>query len=376
MADVIGYTGAQQADGTQIPEGFDDLGGGAWGKKTSLSPSEEHLGFVSGHTFRSEVTLRLYASSLKFALIVWAVTLILGFSIDPQFGPVLMFGTGGKFVEVFKDTVIGLPPLNATLARRLMERTRIYEALKGVRGEKSVDLPALEQLLVRFSHVVAEQRWISEIDINPLLVSPDRMLALDARVVLHPADMPEEQLPRLAIPSYPIRYATPSKLRDGTPVTIRPIRPEDEPAMVQFHQTLSDRSVYLRYFSPVKLDQRIAHERLSRLCFIDYDREMALVVEHRNKNSALEIVGVGSLIRLHNVNEAEFALVVSDAWQGQGIGTELLKRLLQIGRDERLDRITATILPDNGQMQRVARKAGFTVTQGPGAGECFAEVVL
>ena len=302
--------------------------------------------------------------------------LILGSTIDPQFGPVLMFGTGGKFVEVFKDTVLGLPPLNATLARRLMERTRIYEALKGVRGEKSVDMPALEQLLVRFSQLVAEQRWISEIDINPLLVSADQVLALDARVVLHPADTNEEQLPRLAILSYPIRYSTPWKLKDGTPVTIRPIRPEDEPAMARFHQTLSDRSVYLRYFSPLKLDQRIAHERLSRLCFVDYDREVALVVEHRDKGNASEIVGVGRLIRLHSVNEAEFALVVSDEWQGQGIGTELLRRLVQIGHDEKLERITATILPDNGEMQRVARKAGFTVTQRQRAGECFAEIVL
>jgi acetyltransferase len=302
--------------------------------------------------------------------------LILGSSIDPQFGPVLMFGTGGKFVEVFKDTVIGLPPLNATLARRLMERTRIYEALKGARGEKPVDLRELEQLLVRFSQLVADQPWISEMDINPLLVSENHLLALDARVVLHPPDTPETQLPRLAIAPYPIRYATPWKLKDGTPVAIRPIRPEDEPAMARFHQTLSDRSVYRRYFSALKLDQRIAHERLSPLCFIDYNREMALVVEHRDKSDASEIVGVGRLIRSHSASEGEFALVVSDEWQGRGLGTELLKRLVQIARDEKLERITALILADNREMQRVARKAGFTVTQRPDAGECFAEIVL
>src|SRR5207253_8769134 len=122
--------------------------------------------------------------------------LILGSSIDPQCGPVLMFGSGGKFVEVFKDTALGLPPLNATLARRLMERTRIYPALRGVRGQKPVDLAALEALLVRFSQLVVEQPWIAEIEINPLLVSPERMCALDARVVLHPAETPEEKLPR------------------------------------------------------------------------------------------------------------------------------------------------------------------------------------
>ena len=155
--------------------------------------------------------------------------LILGSSVDPQFGPVLLFGAGGQLVEVFKDRVLGLPPLNATLARRLMERTRIYTALKGVRGRKPVDLPALEQLFVRFSQLVAEQRWIAEIDINPLVVSSERILALDARIVLHSPDQSEDNLPTLAIRPYPAQYVTPWKLKDGTLVTIRPIRPEDEP---------------------------------------------------------------------------------------------------------------------------------------------------
>lgn len=301
--------------------------------------------------------------------------LILGSSIDPQFGPVLMFGTGGKLVEVFKDTVVGLPPLNATLARRLMERTRIYAALKGVRGQKSVDLEALELLLVRFSQLVAEQSCISEIDINPLLVSPTGMLALDARIVMHPAKTPEELLPRLAIQPYPNRYVTQQKLKDGTQIKIRPIRPEDEPLMVGFHQRLSDRSVYLRYFTPMKLDRRVTHDRLSRICFIDYAREMALVVEHcEAKTHQIEIVGVGRLSRLHGVNEAEFALVVDDPWQGKGIGKMLLERLVRIGRDEKLDRITGIMLADNREMRHIACQAGFSVTQK--AGECFAEKVL
>ncbi len=301
--------------------------------------------------------------------------LILGSSIDPQFGPVLLFGSGGQLVEIFKDTVLGLPPLNATLAQRLMERTRIYAALKGVRGRKSVDLAALAQLLVRFSQLVAEQRWVADIDINPLLISPQRMLALDARIILHPADTPEQQLPRLAIQPYPNRYVTHWKLKDGTPVTIRPIRPEDEPLIVEFHQTLSDRSIYFRYFTPFKLEQRVAHERLSRVCFIDYDREMTLVIEHHNaKSGRAEIVGVGRLSRLHDMNEAEFALLVSDQWQGRGIGRHLLNRLVEIGRDLKLERITASILPENREMRQVARQAGFTVDQS--AGECRAEIVL
>src|SRR5262249_37168467 len=153
--------------------------------------------------------------------------LILGSSIDPQFGPVLLFGMGGQLVEVFKDKALALPPLNTTLARRMMETTRIYQALKGVRGRKPVDLAALAKLMVGFSQVVAEQRWIKEIDINPMFASADELVALDARVILHDAKTREGQLPRLAIRPYPTQYVAPWKLKNGTPIMIRPIRPED-----------------------------------------------------------------------------------------------------------------------------------------------------
>ncbi len=302
--------------------------------------------------------------------------LILGSSIDPQFGPVLLFGAGGQFVEVFKDSALGLPPLNATLARRLMERTRIYTALCGVRGRAAVDLDALAALLVRFSQLVAEQPWISEIDINPLLVSSEQMIALDARVVLHASATDERALPQLAIRPYPIQYSHPWKLRNGPPVTIRPIRPEDEPLMVKFHHTLSERSVYLRYFMPLKLDLRIAHERLSRLCFVDYNREMALVAEHRGPNGDREILGVGRLSRLHGTNDGEFALLISDEWQGRGLGTQLLQRLVHIARDEKLEHISGTILSDNHEMQRVARRLGFTMHRQPETHEYDAELKI
>ena len=207
--------------------------------------------------------------------------LILGSSIDPQFGPVLLFGMGGQLVEVFKDRALGLPPLNATLARRMMEQTKIYTALKGVRGRKPINMAALEELLVRFSYLVAEQSWIKEIDINPLLVSPDDMTALDARVVLHDAKTDEKDLPKLAIRSYPTRYVTDWKLKDGTVVKIRPIRPEDEPLMVEFHRNLSETTVNQRYLGMLQLEERIAHERLTRICFTDYDCEIPLVVDYK-----------------------------------------------------------------------------------------------
>ncbi|BAY98458.1 GCN5-related N-acetyltransferase [Tolypothrix tenuis PCC 7101] len=288
--------------------------------------------------------------------------LIIGSSLDPQFGPVLLFGTGGQLVEVFQDRAIALPPLNSTLARRMMEQTQIHKALTGVRGRKSIDMEALEQLMVAFSQLVVEQRWIKEIDINPLLASEEQLIALDGRIILHDADITEEQLPKLAIRPYPTQYIGRWTMRNQTPVTIRPIRPEDEPLMVQFHHTLSEESVYFRYFHLIKLSQRVAHDRLTRICFIDYDREIALVVESQNSTKeAKEILAVGRLSKVHGTNTAEFAIVVSDRVQCQGVGTELLGRLIEIGRDEQLSKITADILAENHGMQKVCEKLGFRI---------------
>ena len=296
--------------------------------------------------------------------------LIIGCSIDAQFGPVLLFGAGGQLVEVYRDRALALPPLNTTLALRMMEQTVIHKALLGVRGRAPVDLGALARLLVQFSQLVVEQRWIKEIDINPLLAGAGAgageeqgnsgLLALDARVVLHGPEVREDQLPRLCIRPYPVKYVSEWTSKNGMPVTIRPIRPEDEPLMVKFHATLSEESVYMRYFHHIQYSQRIAHERLTRLCFIDYDREMALVVERRDpKTGENAILAIGRLSKLHQSSEAEFAILVSDAWQGHGFGVELLRRLVEIGRDEKLKRIVATILGDNAAMQGVSRKIGF-----------------
>ena len=291
-----------------------------------------------------------------------AYELIVGSSLDPQFGPVLSFGLGGQLVEVFQDRALALPPLNTTLARRLMEQTKIYKALKGMRGRKPVDLAALEVLLVRFSSLVAEQRWIREIDINPLLVSPEGLLALDARVVVHGAGMAADQLPQAAVRPYPARYVSPWTMKDGSQVIIRPIRPEDEPLMVRFHETLSERSVYLRYFHLMNLEQRTTHERLTRICFIDYDREMALVAVRRNAETGeSEILGVGRLMKIHGTEEAEIAVLISDHWHGKGLGKELLARLVTVAADDKVRRVVADILPDNRGVMRILDKLGFSL---------------
>jgi acetyltransferase len=292
--------------------------------------------------------------------------LILGSSLDPQFGPVLLFGSGGQLVEVYRDRALALPPLTTTLARRMMEQTRIFTALKGVRGRPPVDLIALEHLLVRFSYLVTEQPWIKEIDINPLLASSERLLVLDARVVLHGPEISQETLPKPAIRPYPMQYVRPWTLRNGIPVTIRPIRPEDEPLMVTFHETLSARSVYLRWLHMLNLSQRTAHEEMIRMCFIDYDRELALVADYDNPQTGQhEIIGVGSLIKEQGAKSAEVALLVTDRFQRQGLGTELLRQLIKFGRDEKLQRLTGDILLENRGMQEICKKLGFRLQYSP-----------
>jgi acetyltransferase len=247
-----------------------------------------------------------------------------------------------------------------------MERTKILTALKGMRGRKSVDLAALERLIVRFSYLVTEQSWIQEIDINPLLASPDGLLALDARVVLHPADVLVP--PRPAIRPYPAQYVQPWKFPDGAEVLIRPIRPEDEPAIARFHERLSERSVYLRYFHMIDLDRRISHDRLIRICFNDYDRDIALVTEHRNIGTGeLEILAVGRLRKI-DATDAELAVLITDEYQGRGLGLELSRRLVEVARAEKIERVIAEILPENIHMQRVCRELGFRMQLLPDGG--------
>jgi acetyltransferase len=290
--------------------------------------------------------------------------IIIGSSIDPQFGPVILFGTGGSLVEVFKDRALALPPLTTTLSRRMMEQTKIYEALLGVRGRGSVNMAQLENLMVRFSQLISEQPWIAECDINPLMASEHQIIALDGRVVLHPADMDDADLPQLAIRPYPVQYADTWESEQDIDFVMRPIRPEDEPAMVRFHETLSERTVQLRYFTPMNLRQRTSHERLSRICFIDYAREMALVAVRQNpKSGEDDIAAVGRLTKSLNGLNGEFGIIVSDRWQGQGLGKELLRRLIQIGRDENLVSITGYVLPDNQGMLNLTDQLGFTKEQ-------------
>ncbi|HJS17774.1 MAG TPA: bifunctional acetate--CoA ligase family protein/GNAT family N-acetyltransferase [Anaerolineales bacterium] len=287
--------------------------------------------------------------------------LILGSSIDPQFGPVLLFGLGGQLVEVFRDRSLGLPPLTTTRARRMMERTRIYTALKGVRGRDPVDLAALEGLLVRFAQLITEQRWIKELDINPLVASPEKLIALDARVVLYDRDMTEQELPKLAIRPYPIKYVGTWTAKDNRKVTIRPILPEDEALLVRFHSILSDRTVFMRYLQPIMLQDRVMHERLARISHVDYDREIALVAETTDTSQERQIMGIVRLSKIHGANEARLSILIGDPYQGIGLGGELIRRAVDVARRERIARLSAILTADNQVMLHIFQKIGFNI---------------
>jgi acetyltransferase len=286
--------------------------------------------------------------------------LIIGSSADRQFGPVVLFGAGGVLVEVLHDRALGLPPLNRTLARRLMERTQIYAALTGVRGRKPVDLDALETMLARFSLLLTDfVEDIQEVDMNPVLAAPGRVVALDARVVLTPSESAAEGRPRLAIHPYPNQFTAPFRLRDGTEVVVRAIGPEDEPLIVDLHAGHSEHTIFMRFFSLVKT---LSRDSLIRLCHLDYDREMALVAVHQEDGTP-RMFGVSRYYLQPATSEAEFALVVGDAHQGQGLGRHLLQRLIAIARERGVKRLFGLVLRENAPMLALTRSLGFSAPE-------------
>jgi len=233
--------------------------------------------------------------------------------------------------------------------------------LKGVRGRDPVDLAGLERLLVRFAQLITEQRWIKELDINPLIASPEKLIALDARVVLYDKDTTEEQLPKLAIRPYPIQYVGTWEAKDRTKVTVRPILPEDEDLLVKFHQILSDRTVFMRYLQPIMLQERVMHERLARMCHVDYDREIALVAETTDARGERNVMGIVRLSRIHATNEARLSILIGDPYQGIGLGGELVRRAVEVARKERMDRLSAVLTDDNQMMKHIFENVGFSM---------------
>lgn len=288
------------------------------------------------------------------------IELILGSSTDPQFGPVMLFGMGGQWVEIFKDKALAIPPLNKNLARHLMKKTKIYEALLGARGQNAVNIGYLEDILVNFSRLIVENPRIKECDINPLLASDRDIIALDARIVLHDNTIADKNLPKLAIRPYPYEYIVMTALKNGTPIVLRPIRPEDESMVKEFHKELSENTVRNRYFEFVSLDDRVAHERLIRICFNDYSREWAIVAEIE-KNRQKQIIGMGRLMRIPGINRSQFKILIRDDYHHQSLGTQLMELLLQIGKKEGIEAVDGDILSENSGMLEICKKLGFTI---------------
>jgi acetyltransferase len=285
--------------------------------------------------------------------------LIIGAKKDPHFGAVILFGRGGISVELLGDFSVGLPPLNQTLARRLMEETDVYRMLQGFRGKPPADLRQLEKILVGFSRMIIDFPEIRCMDINPLAVCQGKAIALDARIFLDQNALSEKApaYSHLVITPYPTRYITPWRLTDGTEVILRPIRPEDEPLEHEMLTTVSEATIRSRFYQNLK---HISHAMHVRSCHIDYDREMAIVAEMRTDQKK-RIVGIGSLIVDSNSGPAgEFAVIVHDDFQGQGLASKLLDVLVGIATERGLKEFYGLVEPTNGRMTALCEKLGMT----------------
>jgi acetyltransferase len=264
---------------------------------------------------------------------------------------------GGIITEVIRDKAIGLPPLNSTLARRLMEETKVYNLLRGFRNRPPVNLESLEEILVRLSHMVTDFPEITEIDINPLFVNESSILALDARVIIKSTNLRSPE--HMVISPYPHRYETHWTLKDGTNVILRPIKPEDEGMMIELFKTFSDTTILFRFFHILKY---MSHEQIARYTQIDYDREMAIVaVEERPEKD--RILGVGRLTYYPNLETSEFSVVVGDPWQRKGLGAKLLQVCIDVAKEKGVRLLWGDIMAENERMIRLCKKLGFNVTR-------------
>ena len=279
--------------------------------------------------------------------------LLLGSKRDEVFGQVIVFGAGGTLVEVLRDKSIGLPPLNQTLARRMMEETRLYNLLKnGSRDRKPANVMEIEKAIVNFSQLLIDFPEIIEVDINPLLASPERAIALDARIGLD-RTMSKTDHEHLSIVPYPKEYVEDYPLRSGETIRLRPIKAEDEPLVKELFGTFSEKTMHFRFFYALK---DISHEMLVRYCHTDYDREISIVAEYEGK-----LIGMSRLSFDPGESSAEFSVVVSDDWQNKGVGYKLVKDIVEIGRKKKLDQVYATVIKENSSMKHVAQKLGFRI---------------
>jgi acetyltransferase len=287
--------------------------------------------------------------------------LILGAKKDKDFGAIIIFGQGGKNVECINDFSIGLPPLNQTLARRIMEETKVYKVLsKGLREKPPVNMRSLEEIIVRFSNLIADFPEIAEIEINPLAISKNNIYALDSRIIIDRGFIEEANpYPHLVIFPYPTKYVTPWRLKNGTEVILRPIRPEDEQLELEFIKGLSKETCRFRFFRVIK---EFSHLDLAKFCNIDYDREIAIIAE-LNEGGKKREIGAARLILEPNGKRGEIAVVVADEYQRKGLGTKLIDMIIGIAEEKNLETIYGIIMPENEAIIQLCKKMGFKISK-------------
>ena len=284
-----------------------------------------------------------------------AVELLAGLSDDPVFGPVIVFGQGGIAVEIVNDSAIALPPLNSLLARSQMERTRVCRLLQAYRGKPAAAIGAIEEVLIRLGQLAADHPEICELDINPLLADADGVVAVDARIRVAPASAPGAA--RLAIAPYPKHLETTALARDGTPIALRPVRPDDEPLLQDLFAHMSREDQRLRFFAPMR---ELSHSLAARLSQIDYDREMALIAQHDGIT-----IGIVRYFADPDRLRAEYAVAVRSDWKGRGVGYLLMTRIVEVAQEAGIGELFGEVLHENKPMLDMCRTLGFSLIANP-----------
>ena len=302
------------------------------------------------------VTIQPYFSNPDFEI-------LLGAKRDPNFGPVILFGMGGIYTEVIKDRALGLPPLNRLLARRLMQETKAYSLLQGYRNRPAADMERLEEMMVRLSQLLIDFSEIAELDMNPVLIKDGNPVAVDARILVSPSEVPSSL--HLVIGPYPEEDESHIVSVDGHRIFIRPVKPEDAPLFTALFKVLSPTTIYYRFFGILK---ELKPEMLARFTQIDYDREIALVAIDETSETG-NMLGVARIIGDPDGKSGEFAVLVGDAWQGQGIGSKLLEKCLSIAEKRGFEMVHGIVLNENRNMLALGKKLGFEIKKDTDSGD-------
>jgi acetyltransferase len=302
------------------------------------------------------VTIQPYFSNPDFEI-------LMGAKRDPNFGPVILFGMGGIYTEVLKDRALGLPPMNRLLARRLMQETKAYALLQGYRNRPAADMERLEEMIIRLSQLLIDFPAIAELDMNPVLIKDGNPVAVDARILVSPLEVPSSL--HLVIGPYPEEDESHMVSVDGRRIFIRPVKPEDAPLFTALFKVLSPTTIYYRFFGMLK---ELKPEMLARFTQINYDREIALVAIDEDWETD-RMLGVARIIGDPDGKTGEFAVLVGDTWQGQGIGSNLLEKCLSIAEKQGFESVHGIVLRENRNMLALGKRLGFDIKREPDSGD-------